>query len=103
VIAPLAREMGECLERKVAAVTVRDTTSRWGSCTRTGRLSFSWRLILAPEPVLTYVVAHEVAHLKYMDHSPAFWRTVKWLLPDGGMDSAREWLRSHGAVLHCYG
>ena len=89
----------------VAGVSVRDTTSRWGSCTQGGRLSFSWRLILAPDHVLTYVIAHEVAHLKHMNHGPAFWRTVDELLDGkaGEAASARHWLRKHGAALHRYG
>jgi predicted metal-dependent hydrolase len=103
-IAPLARELAAALDRRVAAITVRDTTSRWGSCSRNGRLSFSWRLVLAPMPVLRYVVAHEVAHLRHMNHGPAFWRTVDGLLGDAdGGRSARQWLRDHGAVLHRYG
>ena len=97
--------MAEQLGREVTHISVRDTTSRWGSCTRSGRLSFSWRLILAPRPVLDYVVAHEVAHLKHMNHGAAFWQTVAGLLPEGGDQpgSAREWLRRNGVVLHRYG
>ena len=104
-IAPLARTLAEQLDRSVARVTVRDTTSRWGSCSPGGALSFSWRLILAPDDVFTYVVAHEVAHLKHMNHGPAFWRTVEMLMPEGAeaARSARDWLRVHGAVLHRYG
>jgi predicted metal-dependent hydrolase len=104
-IAPLARVMAERLGRRIDRVTVRDTSSRWGSCSRAGALSFSWRLILAPDHVFTYVVAHEVAHLTHMDHSAAFWRTVGQLMPQGAEEakSARDWLRRHGAVLHGYG
>ncbi|TAL00698.1 MAG: M48 family peptidase [Rhodospirillaceae bacterium] len=105
VIGPAARVMAERLKRNVAAVSMRDTTSRWGSCTHGGRLSFSWRLILAPENVLSYVIAHEVAHLKHMNHGPAFWKTVEDLL-DGNVEetaSARHWLRKHGTALHRYG
>lgn len=94
---PLAARIG----RKICRISLRDTTSRWGSCTAAGNLSFSWRLILAPEAVLTYVVAHEVAHLAHMDHSPAFWRLVGQLTPDP--DSSRAWLKRHGASLHRYG
>ena len=65
----------------VARVTVRDTKSRWGSCSATGNLSFSWRLIFAPEAVIDYVVAHEVAHLAEMNHGPRFWRLVESLSP----------------------
>jgi predicted metal-dependent hydrolase len=105
IISPAARAMAETMGRKVAYVGIRDTRSRWGSCTHTGRLSFSWRLVLAPEHVLTYVIAHEVAHLKHMHHGPAFWRLVESLLAGSGVDvaSARDWLRTHGAALHRYG
>jgi predicted metal-dependent hydrolase len=81
-------------------VTVRDTKSRWGSCSQNGSLSFSWRLILAPDFVRDYVVAHEVAHLKEMNHSPRFWAQVKLLSPD--MVRARQWLRDHGRTLLRY-
>ncbi len=103
-IVPLAHDLAAKIERKVSAVTVRDTTSRWGSCTRAGRVSFSWRLILAPDHVLTYVIAHEVAHLKHMHHGPAFWRAVDQLLESEAAGAlARDWLRRNGAVLHRYG
>ena len=87
--------------RKVARVTLRDTRSRWGSCSHQGALSFSWRLILAPESVLDYVVAHEVAHLRHMDHSPAFWGVVAALHP--GHERERAWLKREGAALWRYG
>ena len=77
-----ARAFAGRIDRKVARVTVRDTTSRWGSCSAAGNLSFSWRLILAPEPVIDYVVAHELSHLRVMDHSPKFWDTVASVVPD---------------------
>jgi predicted metal-dependent hydrolase len=83
------------------ALTLRDQKSRWGSCSSTGRLSFSWRLILAPPPVLDYVAAHEVAHLVEMNHGARFWRLVKRTMPD--MDKARMWLRENGTELHRYG
>lgn len=93
-----ARSYAEQLNVKVARVGVRDTTTRWGSCTKAGHLSLSWRLMLAPEPVARYVVAHEVAHLKHMNHSPSFWRTVESICPD--MKTARDWLRRNGASLY---
>jgi hypothetical protein len=93
-----ARDFATQLGVKVTRVAVRDTTTRWGSCTREGHLSLSWRLIFAPEIVARYVVAHEVAHLKHMDHSPSFWRVVEMLMP--GMKSSRDWLRRNGATLH---
>lgn len=79
-------------------LTIRDQGSRWGSCSSTGSLSFSWRLILAPPDVLDYVAAHEVAHLKEMNHSARFWALVKVTFPE--MDAARAWLRVHGLELH---
>lgn len=86
--------------RGYAKLTLRDTRSRWGSCTSDGRLMFSWRLILAPPEVLDYVAAHEVAHLVHMDHSPAFWAEVARLMP--GHAAPRRWLRDHGQELHRY-
>jgi predicted metal-dependent hydrolase len=83
---------------RAAGVSVRDPRARWGSCSSSGRLSFSWRLVLAPEAVLDYVVAHEVCHLLRRDHSPAFWALVAQALPGHG--PARAWLRRHGDLLH---
>lgn len=85
----------------VGRVAIRDTRSRWGSCSGTGTLSFSWRLILAPDAVLDYVAAHEVAHLREMNHSPAFWALVDRLVPDAS--ASRRWLKRTGAQLMLYG
>jgi hypothetical protein len=84
----------------VARISFGDARGRWGSCTSAGAIRFSWRLIGAPEAVRTYVVAHELAHLRHMNHSPAFWAEVARL---GGDRSARGWLRSHGPLLHRIG
>ncbi|HMB13231.1 MAG TPA: SprT family zinc-dependent metalloprotease, partial [Roseovarius sp.] len=81
-------------------ITLRDTRSRWGSCSSRGALSYSWRLIMAPPEVLDYVAAHEVAHLAEMNHSPAFWAVVARLSP--GYETPRRWLRREGAALHRY-
>jgi len=81
-------------------ITVRDTASRWGSCSVKGSLSYSWRLILAPGFVLDYVVAHEVAHMREMNHGPKFWKLVRELV--GDPRKAQNWLRDHGAALHRY-
>jgi hypothetical protein len=94
---PLAARIG----RKLARVGVRDTKSRWGSCSGRGNLSFSWRLIFAPEPIIDYVVAHEVAHLAEMNHGPRFWRLVEALSPDSA--AARAWLKRHRSRLFSYG
>jgi predicted metal-dependent hydrolase len=82
-------------------ITVRDQTSRWGSCWTTGVLSFSWRLVLAPPGVLDYVAAHEVAHLAEMNHGPRFWSLVRATMPEP--DAAKAWLKVYGADLHRYG
>ena len=82
-------------------ITLRDTTSRWGSCSSRGSLNFSWRLILAPGFVLDYLAAHEVAHLQHMDHSPRFWAVTRSLVPD--FERAEAWLKSNGASLHRFG
>jgi predicted metal-dependent hydrolase len=81
-------------------LSVRDQGSRWGSCSTSGMLSFSWRLILAPPIVLDYVAAHEVAHLAEMNHGPRFWALVRRTMPD--MDVAKAWLLKHGQELHRY-
>jgi predicted metal-dependent hydrolase len=85
---------------KPRRITVRDTASRWGSCSSTRSLSFSWRLILAPPFVLDYVVAHEVAHLKEMNHGVHFWKIVRDLV--GDVEKPQAWLRQHGSALHRY-
>ena len=84
-----------------AAVRIRDTTSRWGSCSCDRVLSFSWRVVMAPPFVLNYLVAHEVAHLREMNHSPAFWRIVARLDPQARQ--GRAWLKQHGPHLHAIG
>ncbi len=86
------------LGRRFARITLRDTRSRWGSCTADGALMFSWRLIMAPPEVLDYVAAHEVAHLVEMNHSEAFWSVVGRLMP--GYRGHRRWLKRNGADLH---
>lgn len=82
-------------------IAVRDQTSRWGSCSTTGGLSFSWRLVMAPPMILDYVAAHEVAHLAEMNHGPRFWSLVRKAMP--AMDDARQWLAHYGMDLHRYG
>lgn len=79
-------------------ISIRDQRSRWGSCSANGTLSFSWRLILAPGYVLDYVAAHEVAHLRHLDHGPGFWRLVLAHCEDAA--KARNWLRSNGQEVH---
>lgn len=89
------------LGRRPDGITLRDTRSRWGSCSADGQLSFSWRLVLAPPAILDYVAAHEVAHLAEMNHGPRFWSLCRRLAPH--TDEARAWLRREGGRLHLYG
>jgi predicted metal-dependent hydrolase len=84
--------------RSYTSLAIRDTRSRWGSCSPDGRLMYSWRLIMAPPQVLDYVAAHEVAHLVELNHSPAYWRVVTGICPD--WKRHRDWLRTHGSSLH---
>ena len=95
-----ADRYAKVLGRRYGRITLRDTRSRWGSCSSKGGLMFSWRLILAPDTVLRYVAAHEVAHLAEMNHSPRFWDTVTQLYGDHA--PARRWLKEHGTDLHRY-
>lgn len=102
------RDLLEAVERyaprlgqRPVRMTLRDTRSRWGSCTARGELNFSWRLILAPPMVLDYLVAHEMAHLREMNHSPRFWALLGELCPN--VDAAEAWLKRNGSSLHRYG
>lgn len=99
-----AREIAPRLDAAVAALgtrystlTIRGQRTRWGSCSTSGAMSFNWRLLLAPEPVLDYVVWHEACHLRVMDHSSSFWSLVRQHCP--AYEDHRRWLRRHGATL----
>ena len=92
-----ARRLGASFQR----LSVRDPRTRWGSCSAKGSLTFSWRLIMAPDAVFDYVVAHEVAHLHELNHGARFWDLVDQLVPDSA--APRDWLSQHGAALHRYG
>lgn len=89
------------INKTLSRITIRDTRTRWGSCSSKGGLSFSWRLIMAPPEILDYVVAHEVAHLVHMNHSPSFWNTVERLTENA--KSGRAWLNDNGSILHRIG
>ena len=95
---PAVEKYAAQINRPFNRITLRDTRSRWGSCSADGNLMFSWRLVMAPPVVLEYVAAHEVAHLAEMNHSTAFWDVVHTLMPD--YQNHRNWLREHGAKLH---
>lgn len=101
-------DLGDAVQRHTESlgvsakrISVKDTRSRWGSCTSDGRLSFSWRLVCAPTEVLDYVAAHECAHLLEMNHSKRFWGHVDRICP--GWQGHRNWLREHGQALHAVG
>lgn len=86
------------LGRKFKSITLRDTRSRWGSCSSDGKLSYSWRIIMAPPFVLDYLTAHEVAHLVEMNHEPQFWAVCENLCPH--TKEAKSWLKKNGSLLH---
>ncbi|HTV87890.1 MAG TPA: M48 family metallopeptidase [Stellaceae bacterium] len=100
-LAHRARACALRIDRPIVRIAVRDTKSRWGSCSAAGSLSFSWRLVMAPEPVIDYVVAHEVAHLVEMNHGPRFWRLVRTLVGDTA--APRAWLKRNRNRLFSYG
>ena len=97
----LSHEKAGIIGCRVSKVSVRDPKSRWGSCSPNGNISYSWRLIFAPYQVMDYIVAHEVAHLKHLDHSPAFWRVCQSLSED--YELGRHWIRDNPAELMRYG
>jgi predicted metal-dependent hydrolase len=94
---PLALQLG----KSPNSIALRDTRSRWGSCTSNGDIMLSWRLVGAPPKVFEYVVAHELAHLIELNHSPRFWAQVGTLMSD--WRPARAWLKANGALLHALG
>ncbi|OJX99987.1 MAG: metal-dependent hydrolase [Rhizobiales bacterium 62-17] len=82
-------------------ISIRDSKTRWGSCSADGSLNFSWRIVLAPAFVLDYLAAHEVAHMVHLNHSPKFWTLTRRLCAE--TDRAEAWLDAHGTQLHRYG
>ncbi|EJF85114.1 M48 family metallopeptidase [Candidatus Bartonella washoeensis] len=97
IITPLVKNYAHKIEREVKSISYKDTKSRWGSCSIDRRLSFSWRLVMAPKEVVEYVVAHEVAHLIEMNHGPKFWTLCEKLCPNSKM--YRAWLKKNGHML----
>lgn len=96
-VEPRVAEAAAALGVTAGPITIRNQRSRWGSCSATGALSFNWRLLLAPEEILDYVVWHECCHLVHLDHSPAFWALLAAHRP--GYKAEQRWLRRHGASL----
>ncbi|MEM6812311.1 MAG: SprT family zinc-dependent metalloprotease [Pseudomonadota bacterium] len=99
-LSALSHEKAALIHKKILKIDVKDTSSRWGSCSSDGRLSYSWRLIFAPEHAFDYVVAHEVAHLQHMDHSPAFWDVCESLSND--YSRGKSWMKNKAAELIQY-
>ncbi len=100
-VKPKAKQIAERIGKTPKHITIRNQYSRWGSCSSQGGLNFNWRLIMCPPSVEVYVIAHEVAHMRHMDHSHRFWALVGELHPSYQTD--RQWLRQNGDALICYG
>ena len=100
-LADIASEKADMIGKTISSVSVRDTKSRWGSCSQDGSLSFSWRLIFAPYGAIDYVVAHEVAHLVHMNHSKDFWSLCRDL--SCNFVEGKYWMQNHGNELMRYG
>lgn len=96
----IAAHYAEQSGKTVRRITLKDTHSRWGSCSVDGKLTLSWRLAFAPRDVMEYVICHEVAHLSHMDHSKQFWSVVAHLCPDYKL--AKDWLKANGQELYRY-
>ncbi|MEM9784549.1 MAG: SprT family zinc-dependent metalloprotease [Pseudomonadota bacterium] len=99
-MAPAVHRCAEQLGKRCTAIAFRDTRSRWGSCSSSGRVGLSWRLTMAPPEIQAYVAAHEAAHLVEMNHSPRYWAVLSSLMPD--YEVHRTWLRREGKRLHAY-
>ncbi len=100
-LADMASDKADQIGKTITTVSVRDTKSRWGSCSQDGSISFSWRLMFAPYYAIDYVVAHEVAHMIHMDHSKAFWNVCEQLSSDYA--KGKKWMKAHGNELMRYG
>ena len=101
IIEPMALKLAADTGRRVKSIRFKDTTSRWGSCSSDGNLSFSWRIMMAPPKVIAYLVAHEVSHLTEMNHGPKFWSLCGRLCTDS--DDCRAWLKRNGSKLQSIG
>jgi len=97
----LAINSSELLGLKYNKITIRDTNTRWGSCSSNGNISLCWRLVFAPLPVVNYVICHEIVHLAHMNHSKQFWQKVEKICPD--YKKHRKWLKNNSSILHSYG
>lgn len=100
-ITEMSYEKSSLIRRRISDIQVKDTKSRWGSCSEDGKISFSWRLIFAPPKAMDYVIAHEVAHLVHLDHSEAFWDVCEALSRD--YETGKDWMRDNGHDLMRFG
>ena len=96
----LSQQKASLINKKVNNVTLKDTKSRWGSCSSLSNINYNWRIALAPDYVIDYLVSHEVSHLKHQDHSRNFWQCVKNLCPKCA--EGRLWLKQKGKELYQY-
>jgi len=100
-ISELAHKKAKKIGKKIKSIQLRDTKSRWGRCGPDRKISFTWRLIFAPYAAMDYVVAHEIAHLKHLDHSPRFWALCEKLCED--YKKGKDWMHTQGQALMGYG
>ena len=96
----MSLQKAQIIDAKITSISVKDTKSRWGSCSTRGSINYNWRIVLAPKEVIEYLVCHEVSHLKHLNHSTDFWATVKELCPH--CKEARRWLKIRGRELYKY-
>ena len=95
-----SQKLAAKIDCHINEVFIKDTKSRWGSCSNRNNINYNWRIALAPDYVIDYLIAHEVSHLKHQDHSENFWNCVAKLCPD--YQKGREWLKNHGKELYLY-
>lgn len=95
-----SRLLAEKIGCRLTGVSIKDTKSRWGSCSTLNHINYSWRIALAPQTAIDYLLAHEVAHLKHQNHSPEFWKCVGFLYSD--WKKGRDWLHQNGRILYTY-
>ncbi|MBL95685.1 MAG: hypothetical protein CMF70_10330 [Magnetovibrio sp.] len=100
-IRPIAEAKARILRSNIGRVTIKDTRTRWGSCSAKGNLNFSWRILLMPKKVFEYIIIHEVAHLREQNHGKEFWKLVQFMHPN--FDHSRLWLKKYGEKLHRIG
>ena len=99
-LSAMSVDKAKTLGCRITSVSIKDTKSRWGSCSTLGNINYNWRISMAPLNVINYLVCHEISHLKHPNHSPEFWQTVAMLCPD--YEQSRHWLKVRGKTLYQY-